>query len=81
MLLLLSGLNACASMVALKLEKGRFAHEQIIRSGWDSNIFVGTNVVDMYAKCGSIEDVRSVFNKMPYQNVVMVLGHVECGQR
>jgi pentatricopeptide repeat protein len=68
-------------MVTLKLEKGRFAHEQIIQSGWDSNIFVGTNVVDMYAKCGSIEDARNVFNKMPYQNVVMVLGHVKCGQR
>jgi pentatricopeptide repeat protein len=68
-------------MVTLKLEKGRFAHEQIIQSGWDSNIFVGTNMVDMYAKCGSIEDARNVFNKMPYQNVVMVLGHVKCGQR
>ncbi len=74
-------LNACANMVTLKLEKGRFAHEQIIQSGWDSNIFVGTNMVDMYAKCGSIEDARNVFNKMPYQNVVMVLGHVKCGQR
>jgi hypothetical protein len=24
----------------------------------------------MYAKCGSIEDARSVFNKMPSQDVV-----------
>jgi pentatricopeptide repeat protein len=74
-------LNACANMVALKLETCRFSHEQICRNGWDSNIFVEINMVDMYTKCGSIEDARSVFNKMPYQNVVMVLGHVKCGQR
>jgi hypothetical protein len=60
-------LNACASMVALNLEKGKFDHEQIIQNEWDSNIFVETNLVDIYAKSGSIEDVRSVFNKMPYQ--------------
>jgi len=40
--------------------------------------------VDMYAKCGSIEDAWRVFNKMPSQNVVtwssMILGHVKCGQ-
>ncbi len=31
--------NAGASLAAL--EEGRRAHEQIIQSGWDSNVFVG----------------------------------------
>ncbi len=31
--------NACANLVAL--EEGRCAHEQVIQSGWDSNVFVG----------------------------------------
>jgi pentatricopeptide repeat protein len=75
-------LNACASIVAL--EEGRCAHEQIIECGWDSDVFVGSSLVDMYAKCGSIEDAQRVFNKMPSHDVVawnsMILGHVKCGQ-
>jgi len=74
--------NACASWVAL--EEGRCAHEQIIQSGWDSDVFVGNSLVDMYAKCGSMEDAQRVFNKMPSRNVVtwnaMILGHVKCRQ-
>jgi pentatricopeptide repeat protein len=75
-------LNACASVVAL--EEGRRAHEQIIQSGWDSDVCVGNSLVDMYAKCGSIEDAWRVFNKMPSRDVVtwttMMLGHLKCGQ-
>ncbi len=75
-------LNACASLRAL--EQGRHAHEQIVKSCCESNVFVGTSLVDMYAKCGSLEDAWRVFNKMPSRNVVswnvMILGHVKCGQ-
>ncbi len=75
-------LNACASIVAL--EEARCAHEQIIECGWDSDIFVGSSLVDMYAKCGSMEDAQRVFNEMPSHDVViwnsMILGHVKCGQ-
>jgi pentatricopeptide repeat protein len=61
-------LNACASVVAL--EDGRCVHVQIIESGWDSNLFVGSSLVDMYAKCESMEDAWKVINNMPSQNVV-----------
>ncbi|CAM6038741.1 unnamed protein product [Sphagnum compactum] len=61
-------LNACASVVAL--EEGRCTHEQIIQSGWDSAVFVGNSLVDMYAKCGSMEDAKRVFNEMPLRDVV-----------
>ncbi len=41
-------------------------------------------MVGTYAKCGSIEDVWRVFNKMLSQDVVtwtaMILGLVKCGQ-
>jgi pentatricopeptide repeat protein len=52
-------LNACASVLAL--EEGRYAHEQIIQIGWDSDVFVRSTLVDMYAKCGSMEDAWRVF--------------------
>ncbi len=75
-------LNACASLVAL--EEGRSIHQQIIHSGCELVIFVGNSLVDMYAKCGSMEDACKVFNKMSSRNVVswnaMILEHVKCGQ-
>jgi pentatricopeptide repeat protein len=60
-------LNACASIVAI--EEGRCAHEQIIQSGLEQ-MFLCRIAWLTYAKCGSIEDARRVFNKMPSQNVV-----------
>jgi pentatricopeptide repeat protein len=60
-------LNACASIMAL--EEGRCAHEQIIQSGCESDVFVGSSLVDMYAKCGSMEDACRVFNSMPSHDV------------
>ncbi len=75
-------LNACASVVAL--EEGRCIHQQIIQSGCESEVFVGSSLVDMYAKCGSIEEAWRVFKEMPSRNVVtwnaMVLGNVKCAQ-
>jgi pentatricopeptide repeat protein len=75
-------LNACASVVALK--EGRDAHEQIIQRGWESDVFLMSSLVDMYAKCGSMEDASRVFKKMPSLDVVpwntMICGHVKCGQ-
>jgi pentatricopeptide repeat protein len=52
------------------LEDGRFVHRQIIQSGLETDVFVGNSLVDMYAKCGSMEDAWGVFNKMPSQDLV-----------
>jgi pentatricopeptide repeat protein len=56
----------------------------LIQCGCQSDVFVGSSLVDKYAKCGSIEDVWRVFNKIPSQGVVtwntMILGHVKCRQ-
>jgi hypothetical protein len=40
-------------------------------SGWDSDVFVGSSLVDMYAKCGSMEDDQRVFNNMPPHHLGM----------
>ncbi|CAK9226489.1 unnamed protein product [Sphagnum troendelagicum] len=75
-------LNACASVAAL--EDGRHVHKQIIESGFESDVFVCSGLVDMYAKCGSMEDAWTLFSKMPSHDVVswtaMIFGHVKCGQ-
>ncbi len=47
------------------LDDGRLVHEQLNQSGCESDVFVGSSLIDMYSKCGSIEDACQVFNKMP----------------
>jgi pentatricopeptide repeat protein len=64
------------------IEEGRCVHQQIIQSGSESNVFVGSSLVDMYAKCGRIEDTGNAFKKMPSRDVVswtaMIFRHVQC---
>eukprot|EP01018_Ginkgo_biloba_P003535 Gb_32077 [translate_table: standard] len=76
-----SVLKACASLTAL--EQGREIHETIKRSGFELDVFVGSALVDMYAKCKSIEDAHHVFYKMSQRNVVswnaMIAGYVQNG--
>jgi hypothetical protein len=51
-------LNGCTS--AATLQQGRPVHEQILWRGCESDFFVGGGLVDIYAKCGSIEDTQSI---------------------
>jgi pentatricopeptide repeat protein len=49
------------------------AHAQailFIQSGFNSNVFVGGSLVDIYAKCANMEGVWSMFNKMQSENVI-----------
>jgi pentatricopeptide repeat protein len=75
-------LKACASVGAI--EEGRCVHQQIIQSGLESDVFVGSILVDINAKCGSMADAWRVLNKMPSQDMItwtaMIFGHVKCGQ-
>jgi pentatricopeptide repeat protein len=75
-------LNAYASLQAL--EEGRWIHTQIIQSGCESDVYLGSSLINMYAKCGSIEDAWRVSNRMPTHDVVVwsaiISGHVKCGQ-
>jgi hypothetical protein len=48
-------LNACADM--LVIEEGMCVHQQIIQNGLEYDVFVGSSLIDMYAKCGNMEDV------------------------
>ncbi|KAH0436768.1 hypothetical protein IEQ34_026339 [Dendrobium chrysotoxum] len=56
-------LSSCAHLGALELGVWvhRFAEENGIL---DRNVFVGNALVDMYVKCGSLEQACIVFNKM-----------------
>jgi len=55
-------IKACAGLATL--EDRRLVHKHLIQSGCESDVFVGSSLVDMYTKYGSIEEARKVFNKM-----------------
>ena len=61
-------LKACA--IPLSLKWGREVHVLIRRDGLESDIRVGTALIQMYAKCGSIEEARQAFDNLTNRNVV-----------
>ncbi|XP_077236816.1 pentatricopeptide repeat (PPR-like) superfamily protein [Tasmannia lanceolata] len=61
-------LSACASVGAL--ESGMWVDGYASRKGLQLDIYVGTALIDMYAKCGNLERALSIFEEMPQRNVV-----------
>ncbi|XP_027072313.1 pentatricopeptide repeat-containing protein At4g30700-like [Coffea arabica] len=61
-------LSACAQLGAPSL--GKWVHDLIKKENFESNIYVSTALVDMYAKSGSIEEARRLFNAMTEKNDV-----------
>lgn len=62
-----SVLKACAEEKALKF--GRQLHGAIIKKTCKNDVYIGTSLVDMYAKCGEILDSRKVFDEMMNRNI------------
>eukprot|EP01018_Ginkgo_biloba_P011610 Gb_41341 [translate_table: standard] len=63
-----SVLRACSSSAAL--EQGKQVHAYIIKNGLISHVVLRNALVDMYAKCGNVEEARLMFNKMSQRDVV-----------
>lgn len=61
-------LKACSSIAALK--QGRQIHGKLLQRGFELDAFVSSTLIDMYAKCGSLEDACRGFERLPKQNVV-----------
>jgi pentatricopeptide repeat protein len=56
---------------------GRELHCHVVRRGIDADAVVWSALADMYAKCGRVDDARSVFDKMPVRDVVSWTAMVE----
>lgn len=52
------------------LSHGRYVYNRIIFSGLESDVVLGTTLVDMFANCGSLDEAQRVFDKMPSHDVV-----------
>ncbi|KAL4560476.1 hypothetical protein LXL04_032628 [Taraxacum kok-saghyz] len=65
------------------LQQGKQMHAYITKTPSGLDISVGNSVMDMYLKCGVIEDADKVFDEMPKRNVVswtvMITGYGKHG--
>nr|AEB39773.1 pentatricopeptide repeat protein 43 [Funaria hygrometrica] len=60
------------------LDRGKELHSQIASTGWQTDLTVATALISMYAKCGSPEEARKVFNQMPERNVISWNAFISC---
>ncbi|XP_052179492.1 pentatricopeptide repeat-containing protein At1g74600, chloroplastic [Diospyros lotus] len=74
-------LTACAALEEFQLGKG--VQAWVIKCGAEDDVFVGTAVVDFYAKSGDMDGALKEFLRMPVCNVVswtaMISGFVRKG--
>lgn len=71
-------LPACSDPAAVEEIQG-----QIATGGFEQNVILGNTLVDIYAKCGSIENARHAFDKIPQPDVVswmtLIAGYLQNG--
>ena len=60
-------ISACAHLGALDL--GKEIHLYILQNGFDVDVYIGSALIDMYAKCGSLDRSLSVFFKLREKNL------------
>ncbi|KAL5995323.1 hypothetical protein ACLOJK_025381 [Asimina triloba] len=65
---MVSLISACASLGAL--EGGKWVRQLVKNNGLETNASVMNALLDMYAKCGSLDLAREVFEKLPQRTVV-----------
>lgn len=72
-------IKSCSALC--DLTSGKQAHQQALIFGYNADIFVSSALVDMYAKCGDLDDARKAFDEIPHRNVVswtsMITGYVQ----
>ncbi|KAF8667874.1 hypothetical protein HU200_052497 [Digitaria exilis] len=72
-------LKACAAL--LDLAAGREVHERVARTRWAADVFVRAGLVDMYAKCGCVDEARAVFDGTAVRDAVVWNSMIAaCGQ-
>ncbi|KAI4352333.1 hypothetical protein L6164_006596 [Bauhinia variegata] len=61
-------LDTCANMAAVGL--GKQIHAQVVKLQWHSDVYIASTLVDMYSKCGNMQDSILMFEKSPKRDFV-----------
>ncbi|MQM00830.1 hypothetical protein Taro_033569 [Colocasia esculenta] len=61
-------LKACSGLLVLQC--GKEIHSRVMRVGLHADVFVCTALVDMYMKCGRLDESRRLFVKMSHRDIV-----------
>ncbi|RVW92037.1 Pentatricopeptide repeat-containing protein [Vitis vinifera] len=73
-----------ASAGMADIGKGHELHGHLVRNLLDSDIFLGSALVDMYSKCGMVEEAHQVFRSLLERNEVsynaLLAGYVQEGK-
>ncbi|XP_062092710.1 pentatricopeptide repeat-containing protein At2g39620 [Humulus lupulus] len=60
--------KACTG--ALNLQEGILIHREIVRRNLESDVFIGTSLIDFYCKTGELSFAREVFDGLPRKDGV-----------
>eukprot|EP00250_Pteridium_aquilinum_P018943 c24234_g8_i1 orf=376-723(+) len=80
---LVASLKACAKQK--DLQTGSKIHADIIKRGLvETNVFVGSVLISMYAKCGGLAEAHLVLDELPVRDVVswstLIAAYAQKGQ-
>ncbi|XAR60954.1 hypothetical protein NMG60_11034509 [Bertholletia excelsa] len=74
-------LKACASL--LDLEMGEEIRRQAVEYGYEDDVFVGSSLLNLCAKCGKMDEAKGVFDEMRRRDIVswttMITGYAQSG--
>ncbi|RDY11138.1 Pentatricopeptide repeat-containing protein, partial [Mucuna pruriens] len=75
-------ISACSQLSAIQV--GKQLHVFSIKSGYNHDVYVGSSIIDMYAKCGTMEESEKVFGEQVEPNEViynaMICGYAHHGK-
>ncbi|XP_071685838.1 pentatricopeptide repeat-containing protein At3g62890-like [Rutidosis leptorrhynchoides] len=72
-----------ACIAGCSIFEGKEIHDHVVKMGFDSDIYVRNNLINMYAVCGDLMDARKVFDESPVRDSVswnsILAGYVQMG--
>lgn len=60
------------------IETGKALHSHTIKFGFDSDLYVRTGLVDVYARAGDVVSARQLFDTMPERSLVSLTAMITC---
>ncbi|KAL5549753.1 hypothetical protein UlMin_004984 [Ulmus minor] len=79
---LASIVRACSQLGGV--DQGAQVHSFIVKTGFDQEVYVGTSLIDFYAKYGDIEEARLVFDALAVKTAVtwttIITGYAKAGK-